>query len=268
MLLSYRFGLFTPIFVRNMFPNWLKLFWFRPQSPTLYRLIFTHSKQISPYLKGSFGDLPDNCISTGNLSSSATIKGIYEELEKSNPEAGGSYWLTRTWDLLCWQPIYLSFLSIYGLKSLPDFAHFGQFKRSNFVAGYRFASETHWHGEPEVLIPLAAEQLSELFEQYRVQINDWTRIRPGFTNHLLADLILSCLIRLQTLRPELESDYIEQQAVLWLNAFKLPQKHLMSLRREGASGKLRHARISCCLVYKCKKGNLCGDCPRRHTNQT
>ncbi|USH03645.1 siderophore ferric iron reductase [Grimontia kaedaensis] len=250
-----------------MFPDWLKLFWFRPQSPAIYQLIFTHSKQVSPYLKGSFGDLPQSCISIENPTSSASIREVYREIEGSNPEAGGSYWLTRTWDLLCWQPIYLSFLSIYGLKSLPDFTQFGQFKRNRLVAGYRFASEEHWHGEPEELIPLAAEQLSELFEQYRAQINDWARIRPGFTNHLLADLILSCLIKLQTLRPELESDYIEEQAALWLDAFKLPKKHLISLSRDEATGKLRHMRISCCLVYKCKKGSLCSDCPRRNTRQ-
>ncbi|ALM72588.1 putative 2Fe-2S binidng protein [Vibrio vulnificus] len=203
----------------------------------------------------------------GNPNSTAIIQSIYHQLAQTNPEAGSSYWLTRTWDLLCWQPIYLSFLSIYGLKSLPDFAHFGQFQHRGFIAGYRFASEMHWHGEPEVLVPRAGEQLLILFEQYRQQINHWTRIRPGFSNHLLADLILSCLIKLQTMRPELDNGYIEQQAKLWLDAFHLSDKHLASLIQEETEGRLKHIRMSCCLAYKCSNGTLCQDCPRLSTNK-
>ncbi|EGQ7755852.1 siderophore ferric iron reductase [Vibrio vulnificus] len=250
-----------------MRPEWLKRFWFRPPPPAIYQLIFTHSKQVSPYLKGSFGELPKACILVGNPNSTAIIQSIYHQLAQANPEAGSGYWLTRTWDLLCWQPIYLSFLSIYGLKSLPDFANFAQFQHRGFIAGYRFASEMHWHGEPEVLVPRAGEQLLRLFEQYRQQINHWTRIRPGFTNHLLADLILSCLIKLQSMRPELDNSYIEQQAKLWLDAFHLSDKHLASLIKEDTESGLKHIRMSCCLAYKCRNGTLCLDCPRLSTNK-
>ncbi len=255
------------VFLISMLSKWFQRLWFRPQPPSIYQLIFTHSKQVSPYLSGTFGELPKECIAINNPLSSRTIQHIYHHLAESNPEAGNSCWLTRTWDLLCWQPIYLSFVSIYGLKSLPDFGHFGQFTHHNYIAGYRFASEEHSHGEPEELIPVAAHQLSSLFEQYRHQINIWARIRPGFTNHLLADLILSCLIKLQELQPELKNDYIQQQAKLWLEAFKLPTKHLTSLKKDQSSGRLKHIRMSCCLVYKCRNGNLCGNCPRHDANK-
>ncbi len=145
--------------------------------------------------------------------------------------------------------------------------YLGQFQHRGFIAGYRFASEMHWHGEPEVLVPRAGEQLLILFEQYRQQINHWTRIRPGFSNHLLADLILSCLIKLQTMRPELDNGYIEQQAKLWLDAFHLSDKHLASLIQEETEGRLKHIRMSCCLAYKCRNGTLCQDCPRLSTNK-
>ncbi|MFM2587623.1 siderophore ferric iron reductase [Vibrio sp. TBV020] len=251
-----------------MFPDWLKPAWFQAPPPKVYQSIFDYSKRVSPYLEGSFGELPKTCISTRTKLSSDQIKTLYLQLAETHPEAGSSYWLTRTWDLLCWQPIYITFISIYGLKSLPDFKHFGQFTKHNYIAGYRFASPDHVHGEIEELIPQAAEQLTALFDHYREQINQWTRIRPGFTNHLLADLILRCLILLQEHEPTLDNEYITEQARLWLHGFNLPVKHLASLQLHPKGEKLILARMSCCLVYKCQSGTLCADCPRQKQNKS
>lgn len=250
-----------------MFPDWLKPRWLQTPSPKIYQAIFDYSKQVSPYLSGSFGPLPKACVSTHSKLSSEQIKTLYLRLAETHPEAGNSYWLTRTWDLLCWQPVYVAFISIYGLKSLPDFQHFGQFTKHNFISSYRFSSPNHVHGEVEELIPLAAHSLATLFDEYRQQINLWTRIRPGFTHHLLADLILRCLTLLQEHEPSLDNDYILEQAKLWLSAFDLPSKHLNSLQVNRESGKLKLVRMSCCLVYKCHAGNLCDDCPRHKNNK-
>lgn len=250
-----------------MFLDWLKPSWFKTPPPTIYQSIFDYSTQVSSYLSGSFGPLPKTCIRSGSINSAEQIKRLYFCIAETHPEAGNSYWLTRTWDLICWQPVYLAFISIYGLKSLPDFNHFAQHSKHNFIAGYRFSSPHHVHSEVEELIPLAAEQLTTLFDDYRQQINRWTRIRPGFTNHLLADLLLRCLTLLQEHEPNLENDYILDQAKRWLSAFGLPTKHLASLQVNTDSGKLKLVRMSCCLVYKCHSGNLCEDCPRHKSNK-
>jgi len=251
-----------------MLRDWFKPTWFQAAPPQIYQSIFDYSRQVSPYLDGSFGDLPKASISTRPKHTALQIQKLYLQLAETHPEAGNSYWLTRTWDLLCWQPVYIAFISIYGLKSLPDYSKFGQFTKHNYIAGYRFASADHVHGEIEELIPQAAEQLTALFDHYREHINQWTRIRLGFTNHLLADLILRCLILLQEHETTLDNEYITEQAKLWLRAFDLPTKHLASLQLHPKGEKLILARLSCCLVYKCHSGTLCADCPRQKQNKS
>ncbi|CAK2422067.1 hypothetical protein VCRA2113O415_170083 [Vibrio crassostreae] len=117
------------------------------------------------------------------------------------------------------------------------------------------------------MIPKAGEAILALTEFYRSQISEWTRIRPGFTNHLLADLLLGSLIKLQQHEPSLTNDYITAQAKLWLEACQLPESHLDSLKVDADSGMLKLIRVSCCLVYKCDSGKYCDDCPRHPDNK-
>lgn len=239
----------------------------RRRAPSLHQKIFAHSKQVTPYLSGSFGTLHSKSIAITNDDSHKEIKRVYDGLAQSHPEAGKAYWLTRTWDLVCWQPIYVTFISIYGLQSLPDIKNIGQFRYKEFVTGYRFFNGDHQHGSPEELIPQAGEAILALTEFYRSQISEWTRIRPGFTNHLLADLLLGSLIKLQQHEPSLTNDYITEQAKLWLEACQLPENHLDSLKIDADSGMLKLIRISCCLVYKCDSRKYCDDCPRHPDNK-
>ena len=117
------------------------------------------------------------------------------------------------------------------------------------------------------IIPHAGKAILDLTEFYRSQISEWTRIRPGLTNHLLADLLLASLIKLQQHEPSLTNDYITSQAKLWLDACQLPDSHLDSLKIDSGSGMLKLIRISCCLVYKCDSGKYCDDCPRHPDNR-
>ncbi len=55
---------------------------------------------------------------------------------KRNPEAGRAYWLTRTWDLLCWQPIYVALVSstVFNRSRIWNIA---QYLQPRFVRGFR-----------------------------------------------------------------------------------------------------------------------------------
>ncbi|EGU45455.1 hypothetical protein VISP3789_04540 [Vibrio splendidus ATCC 33789] len=239
----------------------------RRRAPSLHQKIFAYSKQITPYLSGSYGSLSSKSIAITNDKSHIEIKRVYDGLAENHSEAGKAYWLTRTWDLVCWQPIYVTFVSIYGLHSLPDIKNIGQFRYKEFVTGYRFFNGDHQHGTPEELIPHAGQAILELTEFFRSQISEWTRIRPGFTNHLLADLLLGCLIKLQQREQSLTNEYITEQARLWLTACQLPENHLDSLKIDDTTGLLKLVRVSCCLVYKCDSRKYCDDCPRHPDNK-
>ncbi|MGF1900348.1 siderophore ferric iron reductase [Aliivibrio sifiae] len=241
------------------------------QNNDVFELLFSLSKQVTPYLSGQLlsqlttDDEQENLhISRDN---SLSIQALYDRLSQESEEAGNAYWLTRTWDLLCWQPIYISFISVYQLHAIPDIKNMSQLVQSNFIAGFTFHHSELTFGSPEKIVPVVASQLMTLFDSYREDISLWTRIRPGFTNHLIADGLLNCVIKLQTFHPELSNEYLIEQAELWLTAFNLPNKHLSSLKVDLVSNQLKLVRTSCCLVYKCNGRNLCEDCPRHPDNK-
>lgn len=234
-----------------------------------FESLFKLSKQVTPYLSGNISEGSSPDVADINIvhDNSITIKGLYEQLSQEFPEGGHAYWLTRTWDLLCWQPTYISFISVYRLNTLPDIQNMSQSIQSHFITGFTFHRSELIFGSPKDVIPTAALQLRTLFDSYREDISYWTRIRPGFTNHLIADGLLNCIIKLQSFEPTLSSEYLIAQAQLWLEVFELPSKHLSSLKIDTVTNKLKLVRTSCCLVYKCDGRKLCLDCPRHPDNK-
>ncbi len=231
-----------------------------------FERLFELSRSITPYLDGHIAEAAGGC-SKSICTDCRSIHSLYLQISKNNPEAGQAYWLTRTWDLLCWQPVFITFVSIYTQKAIPEISQIAQYQKESFVTGYSFESHQWISATRNVLIRKAANQLGELFERYRSAINEWGRIRPGFTNHLLADQLLSCLVRLQELRPNYSNLMILRQARLWLEAFDLPLKHLASLTVDEETQRLKLVRSSCCSVYKCNGIPVCPNCPRLESNK-
>ncbi|MGB2078644.1 MAG: siderophore ferric iron reductase [Vibrio sp.] len=194
------------------------------------------------------------------------LASIYQTLEQNYPEAGHAYWLSRTWSLLTWQPVYISLLSIYGLKALPELDSLTQVWRPdlNFVAGFGLNGAQFYSDCPEVLISKAASQLKPLFESYREQLDSNVRVRPAFVNHLLADGLVASLLRFQQHLP-LDANQLAKHAKLWLQAFGLPEKSLEKLHFNSQTQLWEYTRTSCCMAYRCASGSLCQDCPRKKT---
>lgn len=233
-----------------------------------FESLFNYTRQITPYLHGELGPVnKQRDVIVSDQENSAVMADIFKEISQAAPEGGQAFWLTRTWGLLCWQPIFIAFVAIYTSKKLPQLTRIAQYRQPLFVAGYSFEQHEWRQGRRADLIRQAAADLNDLFELYRVQLNEHVRIRPGFTRHLLADSLLNCLIRLQQIRPRYSNRQIVAEARLWLDAFELPDKHLASLKLDEQSGLLRLVRTSCCLVYKCEGRALCADCPRLEANK-
>lgn len=240
-------------------------------SPAFFARLFYHSKAITPYLHGEIKSLAERdrdasliCI---ERSSSDTIRQLYESLQQAHPEAGAAYWLTRTWTLVCWQPIFVAFTAIYTCRGLPKLSSMAQHVQPSFISGYQFTSTEVWQGSEEELIERAGQELMRLFDYFRLEMSEWTRIRPGFTQHLFADGLLGCLVRLSETHPELSGEYLFQHAHLWLRACGLPEKLASSLNYQAGTKQLTLVRTSCCLVYKCQGRPLCRDCPRHPDNK-
>ncbi|KJY82121.1 (2Fe-2S)-binding protein [Vibrio galatheae] len=238
---------------------------------SFFEHLFEHSKQVTPYLNGSIKPFSNNTLDQTIIhigcSSADSIQTLYENLKQAHPEAGAPYWLTRTWTLLCWQPIYVAFIAIYACKGLPKLSSIAQQVQPNFISGFHFSSAEYIGGTEQELIEQAGKELTTLFNYFRQEMTLWTRIRPGFTNHLFADGILSCLVKLHHDSPHLSGQYLLNQARQWLSACQLPEKLIASLTYDEESKQLTFVRTSCCLVYKCQGRKLCSNCPRHPNNK-
>lgn len=239
--------------------------------PLFFEHLFEYSKAVTPYLHGQIKPLPENSIGQAIIhieqSSSDSIRQLYDNLKQSHPEAGSAYWLTRTWTLLCWQPIYVAFVAIYSCRGIPQLSSIAQHVQPNFISGYQFPSESYYEGTEQELIDRAGKELNLLFNYFRQEMNQWTRIRPGFTNHLFADGVLGCLVKLNQHAPDLSGEYLLNQAQQWLKSCALPEKLIRSISYCESTKTLTLVRTSCCLVYKCQGRQLCRDCPRHPENK-
>jgi len=188
---------------------------------------------------------------------------LYQRIQQSTPEADNSYWLTRTCTLLCWQPIYTAFVSIYGLNHVPDFNAFKQGRTGTEMHGICFLSNTLFTGKTEHLIQRVGKALGQCFEYYRQLLDDAYRCRPHYMQALLGDMLLTALLALKEHSPlPLSTSYILQQSNPWLDAFELPPPPSGSFKITPDSEEIFYTRKSCCFVYKKTNGKLCHNCPR------
>ncbi|MDN2483487.1 siderophore ferric iron reductase [Vibrio agarivorans] len=224
--------------------------------------LFEYCKMVSPYLAGETAQSVSYSIQFDSDCSGAIYQ-LYQEIASHSPEAGGAYWMTRTWDSLIWQPVSIAFVAIYQLGALPDLRQVAQNLQTNFIAGFQLPPKPFVEGDHECLIQEAGAQLNALFASYLKHMNVNIRIRPGYANHLLADLILNCIVKLQHLTPHIGHDELLAQAHLWFEALALPKKPIEGLTINDQSQNLVLVRTSCCLVYRCEGGKICSDCPRR-----
>lgn len=223
--------------------------------------LFEQCERVTPYLKGELGCTTQEMISLQS-SNLPQIKSLYQDLKSRAPEAENIYWLTRSWDLLTWQPLYLAFTAIYSMKSLPNLSHMAQHHKQGLIAGFRLNEAECTQGDYPCLIRKAGQQLSQMFEHYRGELDQWVRCRPRFVQHLIADAILAKLLEVQQQNAEMDDQIILQHAKLWLTAFNISDKHLASLYISKLDNKLALSRTSCCSVYKTKSGTVCDNCPR------
>ncbi|CAE6940235.1 siderophore ferric iron reductase [Vibrio sp. B1FLJ16] len=235
-------------------------------SDHFFSQLFNASNDITPYLSGEFGEIGRDTIHVDN-DINPIIRALFIQLSEEYPEAGNAYWLTRTWDLLCWQPVYIAILSIYRFQSLPDISGMAQHVQPCFVTGYRFNDDSVIRGEQRALIEVAGQQIRTLFNFYQSQMSEWIRIRPGFTHQLMSDGILSCLLKLQQCSPQLSNSTIKEHAVLWLQALDLDVNNANSLYALSTKQPIQLVRKSCCQVHKCDGRKFCDDCPKLAKNR-
>lgn len=233
-------------------------------SLAVFNDIYQQCEQVSPYLKGEIlvSDRPDSALISYHASNLASIRSLHQSIQQQSPEAGQAYWLTRSWDLLTWQPLYVAITAIYHCQVLPDLCNMSQRHQDGVVAGFCFSCTDCDTGEYHQLVSAAGQQLMTIFEHFRQELDQSVRCRPRFVEHLIADALLSRLLLLQHTNPEFSATFIRQQAALWLDALSLPDEHLEKIQHSPIENQLVFTRSSCCSVYKTQAGQKCANCPK------
>lgn len=219
-------------------------------------------QQFSPYLQsvmlpaGSGMIKPHDC-------NQRQIEKLYSELQQCSPEAGSGYWLSRSWTLLCWQPIYIAMISIYQTKALAPLNRIEQHRESAMVAGFKLSDNRVLAGEEEWLIAYAGEQLAMLFDHYFADFSALYQRKERWKQRFISDAVLSSLLHIKQNNNESNGELL-QHAQWWLRAVQLPAQGVQSLQPSDDGKQLKLTRQSCCLVFKVAGAQLCQACPCRH----
>jgi siderophore ferric iron reductase len=231
--------------------------------------LFTACKNVSELLAGSLTananqDVAPPLRVTGQPQDIDSISYLYDSLMLAQPDAGQAYWITRSWNLLCWQPLSIAIIAVYQCHQAPSFSGFTQQIRAHSVSGFTLSANDIETGSIASLIATVGQRIGVLFEHYQQCLNEVVRCRPNFSKRLLADNLMLQFVRLQTLFPQFTSPILFEHAQWWFAALGLPNRLIDSLSvQEDSTLKLQ--RTSCCLAYKTSTGTLCDNCPKSHS---
>ena len=240
-------------------------------SEPFHHALIALAAQITPLMQGQIGSAP-LLLSAGSMvrdtevadQQGALFLALYQYWQQQHPEAGHIYWLTRSWSMLSWQPIYLSLLSVYGIQAAPSLHNLGQTLHlaQGLVAGFSLASDPVKRGSPAMLIPIVADELWRLLSQLQQQFNQVIRLRPGFVKALLADDLVTYALKVQHLRSDLSHRDIIEQISIWHRALRLPAITTCDFFVAQGSQTLDFMRTSCCMHYRRHDGDYCANCPK------
>ncbi|MGE6109089.1 siderophore ferric iron reductase [Aeromonas sobria] len=231
--------------------------------------LFAAAAAIIPSLKGRLvaAEEPWALLSASPHGNSGEVMAaLFAHWRQAHPEAGPAYWLTRSWGMLCWQSIYLAVIAVYRFAALPALDRMGMGYQDGLVCGVALAPEPMVKGEHAALIQEAGRRLQRHWQALFETFAEVQRLRPGFVRPLLADDLLVALARVPDFFPEVSRERVSQDAPRWLAACDLPAGHLAGWRPASLpqAGLLPgYVRQRCCLHYKRRDGDLCGNCPRR-----
>ncbi|MFT7185939.1 MAG: siderophore ferric iron reductase [Pseudohongiellaceae bacterium] len=229
--------------------------------------LFDLATQTNPALKGEPGFGSPLMIRPGQ-DNHKQIAGVYQDLQALHPKAGVAYFRARTWVLLCWQPIYLSLISIYGLKVLPKgLMYLAQKRLPGLVCGFNLPAMGFIQAEQMNLIEEACRQIRALIDEIQRQFIEVSDARKGVLDRLFIDVFLETLLTVYSLFESSKLVDIRHEADQWLLGFGFEQNASRAISSNCLEG---HAhvkcfylnRISCCMHYRRDDGDLCVNCPK------
>lgn len=228
----------------------------------LTRFIAT-ADTVSGFLKGApGGPLPGWYQAGGN--NVDFLQAMNARLRLSFPDAGQPFYAARLWTNVLWQPAYIAVLGAHVVGSVPDLKLLSQARQNNDINGYRLVAAPQFSGSIEEMITHAGGQLRGFADQALAEINQVTKLKRVPALRLLADRLLSLMIRLRDYRPATTVEEQHRYCALWLEAMGLAgQGKLQTLDLADGRQVVITARKGCCLDYLAFPDVYCASCPKQ-----
>lgn len=216
--------------------------------------------------------LPALPVDQGSLSASnvmvlarahdGQLEALVAALATHHPEAGRHYWSVRAWNLLMWQPVLVTLLATEVMSRPVDLLQLGQKCQGTVVAGMVLGDEVLPSG-----VLSRSEVAAHLREVSEVALKDLgrvIRINSALARRLLADRMLSTLLRIRPLLADSSHARACSLAEHWLRAAGLKgASALMEFELQDRSSALALERKGCCQHFRRQDGCLCKTCPRQ-----
>lgn len=226
------------------------------------RLIAT-AAELTGFMKGAPGEAPPGWYLPG-ADNGPLLNGLYDHLRLTYPKAGPAFWTVRLWTNLFWQPAYLAVISVHAHGAVPALSGLSQSARGLYVNGYRLPNGPQWSGPVDAMIERAGRELAEITASMLVEVNGFAKLKPLPARRLLADRMLSLMVRLGQWQPQLSPATLRAYSDQWLAVLGLTgQGDLESVFLPDGREILIVARKGCCLDYRIEPGALCATCPKQ-----
>lgn len=188
---------------------------------------------------------------------------LYQSISDSTPEAGHFYWSAQCWNMLCWQPVILTLISVHCTGLSPKLSVIGQYQEADVVRGLTLNEASFSHPESQQLAFLsAAQQLKTYLNSALNQLTEHFALNRKLMRYLFADRVLSTLLLLQQATSSTENPALKALASQWLEELELQEmSSLMGIHFEG-SERLALDRKGCCQHFRREGAVVCASCPR------
>ena len=189
------------------------------------------------------------------------LRALYQYWRQQHPEATHAYWWVRCWNMLIWQPVYLSVIGVHSAGIAVSLARFSQQYHQGVVAGFTLAPQCGQLIPTSSAIRRSAAELSAFCQQMLAELAQVIPLRPVLAQRLLADSLLSALLLCYQQASLMTQPQLLHWRQLWLDALGIDNAapfYIDALTRQPA-----FKRRACCMHYLRADGDCCDNCPKR-----
>lgn len=190
-----------------------------------------------------------------------SLLALYQYWRQQHPEATHAYWWVRSWNMLMWQPVYLSVIGVHSGGIAIRLAGFSQHCQQGVVAGFTLQSQLGVSQPIADAIPCSAAELAAFYQDMLAELVQVIPLRPALAGRLLADSLLSALLLCYRQASLMTAPQLLHWRQLWLDALGIDNAapfYIDTHTRQPA-----FIRRTCCMHYLRADGDCCDNCPRR-----